>query len=174
MALFDLIVLVIIGVALTRGLFIGLIREAFSILALAGACCAALLFTTPVSEWLTEFANLSWSPLFAKIVCGAILVVLVIALVATIGRQVQKGARAAGLGWMDRLGGGVLGAAEGALLSALILVVAAAILGNDHPQLLISRAYNSLEEFRSMTREEPTARSPQFEPNATYTLVSTI
>ena len=43
-----------------------------------------------------------------------------------------SGARAAGLGWADRLGGGALGALEGAVVTGVLLTVATTLLGRDH------------------------------------------
>ncbi len=50
----DGVILAVLLVAVARGIWTGLIREAFSVAALAAALVAARFFTTPAAAWLTE------------------------------------------------------------------------------------------------------------------------
>lgn len=146
----DLVVGTILGVALLRGLFLGLIREAFSIAALGGACVTARLFAAPAGDWLVAVSGGFVDPSVAPWVAGAALAVATIAAVASVGRLLQRGARAAGLGWADRAGGAVLGAAEGALVAGIVLLVASAAMGRDHPLLADSRSLSALDELERL------------------------
>ena len=50
----DIAAVAIIAAATLRGLFIGLIREGFSLASLGGAYLAVQIFTPPTAEWLQE------------------------------------------------------------------------------------------------------------------------
>lgn len=143
----DLVVAAILGVALLRGVFLGLIREAFSIGALAGAVVMVRLFAAPVAAWLVETTNGEVDAALAPWIAGAALAVATVVGVAVTGRLVQRGARAAGLGWADRAGGAVLGSAEGLLVAGLLLVILSAAIGRDHPFVAGSRSISALEEL---------------------------
>ena len=78
---------------------------------------------------------------------GVALAVFVIVRLA--GRLLSRGAHAVGLGLPDRLGGALLGLAEGAVIALLLLRGAIAVLGADHPRLEETRAiaaWRALEE----------------------------
>ena len=48
----DIVAVAIIAAAMLRGLFIGLVREGFSLASLGGAYMAVQLFTPPAAAWL--------------------------------------------------------------------------------------------------------------------------
>ena len=52
-----------------------------------------------------------------------------------------------GLGWADHAGGAVLGAAEGVLLAAVLLLIAVNVLGPDHGFVSGSRSLEALNEL---------------------------
>jgi membrane protein required for colicin V production len=149
----DLAVAVILGIALLRGLFLGLVREAFSIAALAAACVVVRSYAEPAGDRLVDLSGGQIGPAVAPWLAGAVLGVASIAAVAIVGRMVQRGARAAGLGWADRAGGAVLGAAEGALVAGVLLLVAVGVLGRDHPLIAGSRSIAALEQLERYAGE---------------------
>lgn len=135
----------ILAVALLRGIWLGLIREAFSIAALGAAVAAVVWGLRPVEGWLLEQADLGmWAPWLA----GLLLVVGAVASVVILGRLLRRGVHAAGLGWADRAGGALLGALEGALLVVLLLVGATALLGRDHQLLADAQMMVLLDDLR--------------------------
>ncbi|MGH0037626.1 MAG: CvpA family protein [Myxococcota bacterium] len=140
----DLIALAILGLAVVRGLFRGLIGEAFSLGALAGACLAVRFGAGPSAAWLVDATGGEIGAGAAPWLTGVAIAIGTVAAVAWTGRLLKRGASAAGLGWADRVGGGALGAAEGALAVALALVAATWLLGRDHPILEDSK---SMETF---------------------------
>jgi len=148
----DAVLAALLAVAILRGLWLGLIREAFSIAALAGAVIAARLFTDPLAARLQQDFALHWSDFALRIAAVMLLVVGVFTAVAIAGRLLRRGVRAVGLGWADRLAGGVLGMAEGALVASLLLMLATALLGRDHGALEDSRALAALDEARRTVR----------------------
>ena len=144
----DLLVAAILGIALLRGLFLGLIREAFSIGALAAAVVAVRLFNAEASALLEGFAS-EWLPAAAiPYASGALLGLVVLFGVGFAGSVIRKGARAIGLGWADRIGGGALGLAEGAIASGVLLLALGGFLGRDHAFLDGSRSVAFLEQLR--------------------------
>jgi membrane protein required for colicin V production len=151
----DIVVGAIIAAACLRGVFLGLVREAFSLVAIAAAYTAVRLFVHPAADWLTEVGSGRISPGAAPWIAGALLVVLAIALVTSIGRIVRRGVRAAGLGFADRVGGALLGTAEGVLVVALLLTLATGYLGRDHPALADTRTLEALEQLEQLAREAP-------------------
>jgi len=155
----DIAVMVILGIAVLRGVFRGLIREAFSIAALAGACVAVKLFAHPLAAWLetaTDGGVEGWAALWLG---GTTLAVGTIAVVVIAGRFLRRGSRWAGLGWADRAGGAVLGAAEGGLVTAILLMLAAVVLGREHPTLVDSRSFATLKQIEQIA-QAPASRSP--------------
>ena len=149
----DGLVLVIVLVALARGFFIGLIREGFSIAALAGACLSVRYFTVPLAEWLTRTTNGEIGSGAAPWVAGAALAIASAAVIAIAGRVLRRGVRAVGLGWADRLGGTALGAAEGALVAALLVLGATWWFGNTHPIVEESRSVVAYQEIQTYVRD---------------------
>ncbi len=155
----DILVMAILGIAVLRGVFRGLIREAFSIGALAGACLIVKLFAHPLAARLETATGGEITGWAAPWLAGAILSVGTIAAIAIVGRFVRRGSRWAGLGWADRAGGAVLGAAEGGLVVAILLVLAAVLLGREHPTLTESRSFAALERIEQIA-ESPDAYIP--------------
>jgi membrane protein required for colicin V production len=151
----DTLVAAILAIALLRGLFLGLIREAFSIGALGAACVSVRFFTAPSAAWLHEITRGAVSAALAPWIAGAVVAVATVAGVAGLGRLLQRGARAAGLGWADRVGGAALGAAEGALVAGLLLLLIGAAIGREHPFVAGSRSIAALERVERLAEARP-------------------
>lgn len=143
----DFVVGAILGVAALRGLFRGLTREAVSIASLAAACVVVRLFAAPTAAWLVEVTEGGVGPFAAPWITGILLAVGTLAAGAVVARVLRGGARAVGLGWADHAGGAVLGAAEGVLLSVVLLLVALSVLGPEHGFLSGSRSLAALQEI---------------------------
>lgn len=153
----DLVVAAILGVAVLRGLFLGLIREAFSIGALAAACVAVRVWDAPFAAFLARVTGGELGEAAAPWVAGAALGAGAIAAVALLGRLIHRGARAAGLGWADRVGGAALGLAEGTLVAAVLLVGAIAVLGRESDLLAGSRSLAALERLEHVAAQRDAA-----------------
>ena len=148
----DVVVGAILGIAALRGLFLGLVRETFSIASLGAACVAVELFRKPAGSWIAGLAGGAIGPGLAPWVGGAAVAVLSIAIVVLAGRTLRRGVRWAGLGWADRAGGLALGAAEGALVAGVLLLLAATLLGRGHPALETSQSFAALEQVGRAVR----------------------
>ena len=144
----DLLVCAILLIAALRGLALGLIREAFSIGALAAAAIVVWVWNEPFMRWLQNTSGGGLPHALAPWASGALLATGVIVAVAIFGRVMRQGARAAGLGGFDRLAGAALGVAEGALVAGVLVFTIGAVLGRDHSLLAQSRSYALVERVR--------------------------
>ena len=158
MTSFDGVVAAIVLLAITRGLTIGLIREAFSIAALAGACIAVNYATEPAASLLTELSNGRIGTGPAPWIAGFAIAVASIFVIGMLGRVLRRGVRAVGLGWADRLGGIALGAAEGFLIAALLVLGTSWVLGTQHPSISNSRSVSIYEDLQSYIRDAAHSR----------------
>lgn len=120
----DAVVLVVLGIATVRGIFIGLIREGFSIATLGGGLLAVRYGIEPLAGWIERLSDGDVGPTAATWIAGAAIAITAIALLGSLGKLLRRGVHAVGLGWADRIAGGFIGAAEGALVAAVLLVVA--------------------------------------------------
>jgi uncharacterized membrane protein required for colicin V production len=143
----------VLGIAVLRGLFLGLIREAFSLAAIGAACVAVRWFATPAAAELERATDGRVGDLAAPWIAGAGVAIAAAAAVAILGRVLRRGARAVGLGLVDRAGGALLGAAEGSLVIAVLLVIGTAVLGRDHPVLEGTRSLAALERVEAVAAE---------------------
>jgi len=148
----DFVVLLILGIASVRGVLRGLLREAFSIAALAAACLMVTLYYGDAAEWLIRASQGHIGEVSAPWIGGALLGIASIGVVTLLGRLMQRGAKFAGLGWADRTGGAVLGSAEGVLVAALMLSLLGQAIGRDHPVLARSRSLEALEQIEQIAQ----------------------
>ncbi len=146
----DLVVATVLVVALCRGIWIGLIREGLSIAAIGAATIVTRLAVEPLSVWLTETTAGEITGRASLWISGVVLVVATVLVMGTLSRFLRTGARFAGLGWADRLGGGALGLAEGTVVSTILVLLALWLVGPDHPILEGSRSLAALERIQSM------------------------
>jgi membrane protein required for colicin V production len=153
----DVAALAVLGGALVRGLSIGMVREAFSVAALAAACVAVQFGTAPAAAWLLENADPDLGPLGARVLAGFGIGLAALVGVGLVGRAVQRSVRFVGLGLADRLAGGAIGAAEGALVVGVALFAALTLVGRSHPLLAESRVLAALERAERLARGAPEA-----------------
>jgi membrane protein required for colicin V production len=155
----DVAALVVLGAALLRGLSIGMVREAFSVAALAAACVAVRFGTAPVAAWLLANGDPDLGPLGARVVAGFAVGLAALLAVGVVGHVVQRSVRFVGLGFADRLAGGAIGAAEGALVVGVALFAAVLLVGREHPLLADSRTLAAFERAERAARGAPGARA---------------
>jgi membrane protein required for colicin V production len=152
----DAVVLVVMALAVVRGLWIGLIREGFSIAALGGGLLAVRYGIEPVGAWIERASDGDIGATASLWIAGAAIGITAIALLGAIGKLLRRGVHAVGLGWADRIGGGFVGAAEGALASAVLLVIATWAAGPDSPLIEKSKSIHildGLEQYVAENRE---------------------
>jgi membrane protein required for colicin V production len=160
--LLDMIVLTVLFIAVLRGIWIGLIREGSSLAAIGIATIVTRLLVDPFALQLTDWTGGEITGKTAVWIAGVLLVVATILVLGVAARLIRRGAEAAGLGWADRLGGGALGAAEGAIVAAVIVTIALWLVGPNHATTDGARSIELVKEFQSMREkgELPEVASP--------------
>ncbi len=153
----DVIALAVLAIAVLRGLWIGLVREVFSIAALAAAIFAFRALREPVAAMIAE--RTPWDPLIATAVAGGIVVIGALFFVTIAGAVVRRLVGAAGLGAIDRIGGAVVGACEGALVVGLALLAVTEVLGPTDPLVAGSRALAIFERVQESVGVAPERRA---------------
>ena len=150
LTLLDGIVLVILLLGITRGIFIGMVRETFSMAGLAAAVLAARYGIPTVSGAIEGISQGAIGPSLAPWLAGTLLAIGAVSIATLISRLVQRGIRAAGLTWLDRTGGAALGAVEGLLVGLLVVLGATFVIGREHPSIDGSRSlalYDTAQKY---------------------------
>lgn len=160
--LIDGIVLTVLAIAIARGLWIGLIREGLSLTAIAAATIVTRLAVEPVAAQLSQLSGGEITGKASLWIAGVLIVVATVLIVGSLARLLRRGAVFAGLGWADRMGGGALGAAEGAVVSAILVLIALWLVGADHPVTAGARSVEIVERMRVLQQEGelPAVASP--------------
>jgi uncharacterized membrane protein required for colicin V production len=157
----DLVVGAVLAIAVLRGIWIGLIREGFSIVAIAIAAIVTRLAIDPVAAGISQMTSGEVTGRTAFWIAGCVLVVGSILVVGTLARFLRRGAHFAGLGWADRLGGGALGLAEGTVVSTILILIALWLVGPKHSTLAGSRSLAAYEQIQSFDGVEDLKRIGQ-------------
>ena len=121
MTLFDLVVIVIVGLSVLLSLIRGLVREVLALAAWVVAFLAANVLAGEVAPWLPEAI-----PTEALRRLAGFLVVFLVVLIAVSALAIlaSKLVKSAGLGMEDRLLGGVFGLARGMLVVMILVLLA--------------------------------------------------
>ena len=121
MTLFDLVVLVIVGLSVLLSVIRGLVREVLALGAWVVAFLAANLLAGEVAPWLPDAIPSEEFRLLAGFM-GVFVTVLIAMSVLAI--MVSKLVKSAGLGLEDRLLGSVFGLARGLLVVMVVVLMA--------------------------------------------------
>ena len=122
---FDILILVILGFSLIRGLFRGLVKEISSIIGVFGGFYAGYTYYQAFSKLLDGIiSNTSYLNIlsFLIIFCGVLIVVSVLGVI------IKYLLNIAFLGWVDRIGGVVFGLAKGVLIVSVLFISLTAFL----------------------------------------------
>lgn len=149
LAWLDRIALGIVALACLRGLWIGLIREGLSLATVGLATIATRLYASPLASWLAERTADELTGRAGLWIAGVAIVLSTVALLSLVGRLLRRSAEAVGLGWADRMGGGALGAAEGSIVAAIVVVIALWAVGPDHAATRSAKSVELVERLRS-------------------------
>ncbi len=99
----DIVILVILFVAIIKGLMDGFIKQIAGILGLILGIYLSYKFSSLLSVWLNNWINVSES--IVKIISFAIISIAAIIGIAFLGKIVQKIVNITTLGWLNRLVG---------------------------------------------------------------------
>jgi len=115
----DIVILVVIAVSVFLGLRIGIIKAALSLAGIIVGVILAGNFYAPLSEKLTFIPQES----IANIVAFAIILIGIMAIASVLAVFLKWIVKAVMLGWVNNLGGGVLGFVLGGILCGAILAI---------------------------------------------------
>ena len=160
----DAIAAVLVGLAMLRGLWIGAVGELFSLVGLAAAAYVVRALRLPAGAWLEAHAPIAMTGLAARVLAAAALGLGTLLVVGLLRRLVRRGVRGAGLGLVDRMAGGLLGAVEGAIVAAALVFGLAALLGRDDEALVGTRSLAALEWAEARLGVERKAPAPAAPP----------
>ena len=122
---FDIIIIVILGYSLVRGIFRGLVKEVSSIIGVLGGFYAAFTYYTMLTKFLSglikETAYLNILS-FLIIFCGVLIIV------GILGVIIKYLLNIAFLGWVDRIGGVGFGLVKGILIASILFITLTAFL----------------------------------------------
>jgi membrane protein required for colicin V production len=128
----DIVIIIYLGISVLTGLMEGLIRTVLSVLGVIVGIILASHFYKQLGNILTFISNKNW----ANITAFIIILVAVMIVAAIIGLILRSVIKAIMLGWVDKVGGAVVGLFLGALSIGALL----AIIMKYHPMDVITNS----------------------------------
>ena len=117
MSWLDIIILILLVVPTLIGLKLGIIKVLFTVAGMIVGVVLAGRFSEPLGKSLTFISDPGW----AKIAAFAIILIVVMLIASVLAGVLKKITSAALLGWVNRLGGAVLGFIMGFIFCGAIL-----------------------------------------------------
>lgn len=122
---FDILIIVILGYSLVRGLFRGLVKEISSIIGVLGGFYAAYTYYMVLAKLLSRLIHdVSYLNIlsFLIIFCGVLIIVSVLGVI------IKYLLNIAFLGWVDRIGGLFFGILKAVLIVSVLFISLTAFL----------------------------------------------
>ena len=130
MNFFDIIIVIILGYCVIRGIFRGLIKELSSLIGVLGGFYAAftyyMILAKPLSKWITNSGYLNIIS-FLILFCGVFLIISILGIIINYLLKI------AFLGWADRICGAGFGAIKGILIVSVLLIALTSFLPKGTP-----------------------------------------
>ncbi len=122
---FDILIIVILGYSLVRGLFRGLVKEVASIIGVLGGFYAAYTYYQVLAGLL---AGLLHDQAYRNILSFLIIFCGVLIIIGVFGVIIKYLLNIAFLGWIDRIGGVLFGVLKGVLIVSILFITLTAFL----------------------------------------------
>ena len=126
----DMVIIVILGYCLIRGIFRGLVREISSIIGVLAGFYAAYsyypLLAKPLARWISNTPYLN-------ILSFMIIFCIIFILISILGIIIKYLLNIAFLGWVDRICGAGFGIIKGILIVSVVLISLTAFLPKGAP-----------------------------------------
>ena len=119
MGLVDILILVILGVFLLKGVLRGFLREVCSLLGLVLGVLLAFYLHVPLSQWMLDVFG--WPSQLCVILSFALIFLLTLLIFAVLGYVLNRFVKLVLLGGVNRALGAVFGLMQGVVVLALIL-----------------------------------------------------
>lgn len=120
MNVFDIIITALLLFGFVRGVIKGLFVEVASLVALIGGVYGAIHFSYFIGDFLKE--SVSWSQEYISLAAFAATFVVIIIIIALLGKMLTKLADFASLGILNKIIGGVFGALKIGLILSVIFI----------------------------------------------------
>ncbi len=120
MNIFDIIIAALLLFGFVRGLMKGLFVEVASLVALVGGVYGAIHFSYFVSDFLKE--SVSWGEEYITLAAFAVTFVIIIIVIALLGKALTKIADFASLGILNKILGGAFGALKIGLILSVVFI----------------------------------------------------
>lgn len=120
MNVFDIIIASLLLFGFVRGLMKGLFVEVASLVALVAGVYGAIHFSYFLGDWLES--SLDWSEQYVTLVAFAGTFVIIIVVIALLGKILTKIADFASLGILNKILGGVFGALKIGLILSVVFI----------------------------------------------------
>lgn len=142
---FDIVLLVFLLFGFIRGLTKGLFVELASLIALIAGVYGAIHFSYFVGSLLES--RIDWEEKYIAIVAFAITFIIIVVVIAMLGKMLTKMADFASLGFLNKLLGGLFGILKIGMILSILLIV-----------------FDKLNKTIPFTSEEVTEESILYEP----------
>ncbi len=120
MTVADISILIVIVISMLLGLWRGLVKEAFSLVAWIAAVFVAGFFSAPLADLMINMLD---SPTVRRVLASAILFVLVMFIGTLLGNFMARLSTAIGLKGVDRALGSLFGILRGMIIVLLVLLL---------------------------------------------------
>lgn len=117
----DIVILVVLGIFGIGGLRKGIITEAATLLGLGVGLYGAFHFSDFTAEKLVQWVEIN--PKYLNVISFVVTFLVLAIVVNLLGRLIAKMVKAINLGFVDKLGGFIVGMAKGVLLCSLLVMV---------------------------------------------------
>ncbi|MDO5607404.1 MAG: CvpA family protein [Capnocytophaga sp.] len=117
----DIILGIVLGYGLVRGIWKGLIIEAASLVAIVLGIYGAIHFSFYTSDFLSR--QFTWNPQTIKMVSFVLTLIVIMLAVMLVGKLLTQIAKMVALGIFNRLLGGVFGLLKMAIVAGALLMV---------------------------------------------------
>jgi len=150
MAWIDIVILALIALSAVLSLFRGFVKEALALASWLVALWVAMIFYEDFATWLSQWIN---TPTAQKVTAFSLLFICVLLLGAAINYLAGKLVAKTGLGGTDKILGIVFGAARGAFIVAILVLLAGLTAMPQDPWWQNSQLIGYFEEFAMWMRD---------------------
>ncbi len=117
---FDILVSIIFGFCLIRGIFRGLVKELSSIIGVITGYYAAYSYYPHVAKFLSQWISVID---YSRLIGFLVIFIGVFLIISILGVIIKYLMSIAFLGWTDRISGGIFGLIKGLLIASVLFIV---------------------------------------------------
>lgn len=127
---FDILIIVILGFCMVRGIFRGLVKELTSIVGVLGGFYAAYTYYDRLALILSKFISETG---YLNILSFLIIFCATLIIISLLGLIIKYLLNIVYLGWIDRVAGSLFATVKGILIASILLITFTAFLDKGSP-----------------------------------------